>query len=129
MIKPRKKAVKAPERSEEVEQAMVVHYLNYVYPSVKYCASAGGVRTSIKQAIKMKRTGYVKGFPDIQICKAVGGYHGLFIEMKRMSGTLDKSQKEWLAALNNEGYLARCCKGFDSAKLLIDQYLHGEIQK
>lgn len=129
MIKAGKKQNNVHIRSEELEQAAVVRYLNCVYPQVKYCASAGGVRTSIKQAIKMKRTGYVKGFPDIQICKAVGGYHGLFIEMKRINGTLDKSQKEWLEGLNKEGYLARCCKGFDSAKLLIDQYLHGEIQK
>lgn len=129
MITPKKKAIKPHVRSEELEQAAVVRYISYVYPQVKYCASAGGVRTSIKQALKMKRTGYVKGFPDIQICKAVGGYHGLFIEMKRINGTLDKSQKEWLDSLNKEGYLARCCKGFDSAKLLIDQYLHGEIQR
>jgi len=33
-----------------------------------YCASLGGIRTSFKQAVKAKATGYVKGFPDLQIC-------------------------------------------------------------
>jgi len=53
--------------TEEFVQIAVVNYLKYQYPNALYCASAGGVRTSIKQAIKMKRTGYVKGFPDLFI--------------------------------------------------------------
>ena len=50
---------------EALIQEAVINYINAQYPGTLYCASAGGVRTSMKQAIKMKRTGYVKGFPDI----------------------------------------------------------------
>ena len=83
---------------EEEVQKGVVKYLKLRYPFVRYCASLGGIRTSFKQAVKAKATGYVKGFPDLQICvpmgrgvdnegeggtKRGGTYHGLFLEIKK----------------------------------------------
>ena len=53
---------------EENLQKSVVDYLKLSYPKVRYCASLGGIRTSFKQAVKAKATGYVKGFPDLQVC-------------------------------------------------------------
>ena len=53
---------------EEEVQKSVVTYLKFKHPKVMYCASLGGIRTSFKQAVKAKATGYVKGFPDLQIC-------------------------------------------------------------
>lgn len=110
--------------SEAEEQAAVVRYLNVQYPHVLYCASAGGVRTSYMQAARMKMTGYKAGFPDLQILEPRQGYHGLFIEMKRAEGgQVSREQKEWIAALNERGYMAVVCKGFESAKKTIDEYL------
>ena len=57
---------------EEEVQKSVVTYLKFKYPKVMYCASLGGIRTSFKQAVKAKATGYVKGFPDLQICVPYG---------------------------------------------------------
>ena len=54
-------------QEEEVQKA-VVKYLKLRYPKARYCASLGGIRTSFKQAVKAKATGYVKGFPDLQVC-------------------------------------------------------------
>ena len=67
-------------------QIAVINYIKDKYPSVIYCASAGGVRTSRNQGKKMKMNGYVKGFPDLQICEPRGIYHGLFLEIKTEIG-------------------------------------------
>jgi VRR-NUC domain len=81
----------------------------------------------MKQAIKMKATGYVKGVPDLQIFEAVGNYHGLLIEIKDLKGVVSKEQKEWIKKLNDRGYYATDCKGVESTIKVIDDYLAGKI--
>jgi len=104
-------------------QEAVVTYLRHQYPHALHCASAGGVRTSMKQAIMMKRTGYVRGFPDLMILESSKEFKGLFIEMKTDKGVASKEQKWWKEQLNKRGYRSEICKGFDSAKQVIDEYL------
>lgn len=108
---------------EQKTQEAVITYLQLKYKQIRYCASAGGVRTSITQARKMKAAGYVKGMPDLQIMEARHTYHGLFIELKTLKGRLTKEQEIWLKDLNERGYLAKCCKGLEEALDLIDWYL------
>ena len=71
----------------------------------------------------MKHTGYVKGFPDLAIYEARGGYFGLFIEIKQKGGYPTKNQKSWIDDLNERGYLACCLKGLDAILAAIDSYL------
>jgi hypothetical protein len=104
-------------------QEAVVTYLRHQYPTALHCASAGGVRTSMRQAIMMKRTGYVRGFPDLMILESSKDYKGLFIEMKTQKGVASKEQKWWKEELTKRGYRSEICKGFDSAKQVIDEYL------
>ena len=107
-----------------------------------YCASLGGIRTSFKQAVKAKATGYVKGFPDLQVCfpmergvEGDGGgtlkgemYHGLFLEIKKDKKSYPtKEQKEWVAYLNQQGYCARVTKGLDECIEVIDGYFNKTI--
>ena len=67
------------------------------YPQLRYCASLGGIRTSMKQAVLAKKTGYVKGFPDMQICKVNSKYAGLFLEIKADKTCYpSKEQKQWV---------------------------------
>lgn len=127
MINSLKTKVKRPYPGEAGVQKAVVDYIKYQYPGVLYCASAGGVRTSMKQAIKMKATGYVKGVPDLQIFEAVGNYHGLLIEIKDLKGVVSKEQKQWIKDLNDRGYFATYCKGVESTIKVIDDYLGGKI--
>lgn len=108
---------------EALIQEAVINYINAQYPNLLYCASAGGVRTSMKQAVKMKKTGYVKGFPDLFIYEPKGQWHGLAIEMKTAKGVMSQSQKDWQAKLINNGYQAVTCKSFDEAKKVIDDYM------
>jgi hypothetical protein len=91
--------------------------------------SLNGVKLSIGQAVKAKRTGMKKGYPDIFLPVARGGYYGLYIELKReFSGSTTREQKEWLADLAAEGYLAVVCKGSDAAIKTIIDYLEGKIE-
>ena len=121
-------------QEEEVQKA-VVKYLKLKYPKIRYCASLGGIRTSFKQAVKAKATGYVKGFPDLQICmptyeggRGGGGYHGLFLEIKKDKKSYPtKEQKEWIAYLNDVGYCARVTKGVDESIQVIDDYLNNKL--
>lgn len=109
--------------NEQKIQEALITYIQFKYKDVRYCASAGGVRTSITQARKMKRAGYVKGMPDIQIMEGRKGYFGLFIELKTKKGRLSKEQSKWLEDLNMRGYLGKCCKGLEEALNLVDWYL------
>lgn len=122
-----KKKYKKPFSGEAGVQKAVIDYLKYTYPQALYCASAGGVRTSMKQAIKMKATGYVKGVPDLQIFEPIGNYHGLLIEIKDIKGVVSKEQKQWIKDLNERGYYATYCKGFDATIKVIDDYFKGTI--
>jgi hypothetical protein len=104
-------------------QMHVVNYIRMQYPKARFCASLGGIRTSISQAKKAKKTGYWAGFPDLQICEPNHLYHGLFIELKTEKGRATASQKEWIKALNERGYKAVICKGFMECKEELDKYL------
>jgi len=114
--------------SEARLQSEVVKYIQLQYPKVKYCASLGGIRTSMTQAVMAKRTGYVKGFPDLFIyeSRTVDGitYHGLALEIKTHKGRATKEQKEWIEALNERGYKAEIVKGLPAILDLIDSYLN-----
>lgn len=64
-----------------------------------------------------------KGVPDLMLPIPMHGYHGLFIEMKRLGGSLESNQKRWLDALNAFGYLAICCKGWEDARDALQRYM------
>ena len=114
--------------SESRLQSEVIKYIQLQYPKARYCASLGGIRTSMTQAIMAKRTGYVKGFPDLFIyeSRTVNGitYHGLALEIKTIKGRATKEQKEWIEALNERGYKAEIVKGLPAILDLIDSYLN-----
>ena len=94
------------------------------YPNILFCASAGGMRTSMSQAVKMKSSGYVKGFPDMQICKVNSQYAGLFLEIKADKTCYpSKEQKQWVADLNEEGYYAKVVKGLEECMDVLDWYM------
>jgi hypothetical protein len=116
---------KVSPESEANQQEIVIKYLRLAYPNLLYCASAGGMRTSYLQAVKMKRTGYVKGFPDLFIYEPRGGFFGLAIEMKKeKGGVASPEQKRWQEQLRNRGYASYICKGNEEAIKVIDEYFN-----
>ncbi|NTW31591.1 MAG: VRR-NUC domain-containing protein [Bacteroidetes bacterium] len=114
-------------------QCKVSRYLDNHPKHPLWCASAGGMRTSMGTAVKMKNSGYKKGFPDIFIYEIkchenyfavdIIDYYGLAIELKTESGHLSPEQKDWLEQLNNNGYKAVVCYGYQQAIKTIDEYL------
>ena len=108
--------------SEERLQSEVVKYILLQYPKVRFCASLGGIYTGPRQAVKAKRTGYQRGFPDLQFTEARKGFHGLFIEIKTYNGRATEVQTEWIEALQDRGYKAEVCKGLPEILALIDWY-------
>lgn len=81
-------------------------------------------RRSVQHTMSLLRQGMKPGVPDNMLPLARGGYHGLFIELKRSSGgRLSPEQKDWQAALLEEGYAVAVCKGFEEARETIDWYV------
>ena len=109
-------------------QIAVVNWIKWDFPEMLYCASAGGMRTSLSVAKKMKASGYVKGFPDLQIMHPTMKHHGMFIELKADKKCYaSKEQKEWVEKLNERGYYAVVCKGFDESIDQITEYLNENV--
>ena len=72
----------------------------------------------------MKRTGYVKGFPDLFIYEPRNSFHGLAIEMKKeKGGSVSSEQKWWQSELRNRNYDSYICKGSEEAIQIIKKYL------
>jgi len=89
---------------------------------VLYNCSAGGMRTGIRTAVKMKASGYKRGMPDIAIYEPRGQYHGLFIEVKTLKGTASPHQKQFIKDLQDRGYRAEIVKGLHNCVGLINEY-------
>ena len=94
-------------------------------------ASLNGVRLTIGQAKKVKKSGMRKGYPDLFLPVPRGGYHGLYIELKRKKRgkALEASddQKWWLRKLTEQGYYTTVCRGFDETTETIINYLKGVL--
>lgn len=88
----------------------------------------GGMRHR-RVAQKLKAEGVKKGVPDVCLPVPRGGYHGLYIELKKpkdaqsAAGRATKEQLEWQASLTEQGYLSVICVGWEKAKEAIQLYL------
>jgi hypothetical protein len=109
-------------------QIAVVNWLKMNFPEIRYCASAGGMRTSLSVAKKMKASGYVKGFPDLFLYHPTMTKNGMAIELKANKRSYaTKEQKQWIADLNNRGYYAVICKSFEEVVTEITSYLNEQV--
>ena len=84
----------------------------------------GGTRHPA-EAMHLKKMGVKPGVPDLFLPYPVQPYHGLWIEMKSMTGRPTALQKEWIETLRKFGYAAYVCKGFKTAQERIIAYLEG----
>lgn len=85
-------------------------------------------KRGIATAMLQKRIGLKSGVPDVCLPVARGGYHGLYIEMKRMhGGRLTPAQRQWLKELTQQGYRAVRCDGWAEAAREIENYLKGAV--
>lgn len=97
--------------------------------ALMYHIPNGGSRSK-SEAGRFRAEGVKAGVPDICLPAARGGYHGLYIELKRIKGSrVSTAQQGWIAALRDQGYYACVCKGWDDAAHVIKKYLENKIEK
>lgn len=88
------------------EQTLQEWYASWLTQNgILFCASAGGMRTSLYTAVKMKRAGYKKGFPDIFIYEPKNNHPGMAIELK-CGAYPTAEQRKWKEDLEDRGYYA-----------------------
>lgn len=79
---------------------------------------------AIRQAQRLKKEGRRKGYPDLLLDVARGGYHGWRGEMKReKGGTVSMEQKAWHIWLQAQGYRVDVCKGSEAMQAALVAYL------
>lgn len=67
-----------------------------------------------------------RGYPDLLLEIASGGYHGLRIELKAPvphAAPVTDDQIKWINRLRSQGFRAEVCRGSEEAKRLICEYL------
>lgn len=125
------KTLSVPVPTEHEEQKMLFEWWErtqwHKQGIVMAAIPNGGLRNVIT-AKRLKAEGVIAGMPDILLCAARGGYHGLFIEMKRTKGgKLSEAQRSLHGSLRWAGYAVNVCKGFDYARQIVEMYLNGEL--
>ena len=95
------------------------------YPelSLMHAIPNGGSRNAI-EARNLRLQGVKAGVPDIFLPCARNGFHGLYIELKRIKGgRVSVEQKKMLLALQEQGYKAVVCYGWEEAANVIQEYM------
>lgn len=71
-----------------------------------------------------KMAGLRAGVPDMCLPVARGGYHSLYIELKKIGGRPSAAQLSWIEILTNLRHRAVVCEGWLEAKSAIEDYLN-----
>lgn len=114
-------------RSNEEYQEQVKFCAHLRKEGIKHYAIPNGGRRNPIEGAKLKAMGVSRGVPDICLPypthNSIEPYHGLYIEFKRMSGSITSpEQKEWIEFLNNQGYVAKIAHSCEEAKEILDWY-------
>lgn len=88
-------------------------------------------KRSPSNGANLRLSGLSRGFPDLILPQAKGGYFGLFLEMKRnkryrpseMKTPSWKAQLEWIQKLNDLGYYANMVFGWEDGMQTIERYM------
>lgn len=117
-----------PTPYEHDEQAALFEWAGWMagrWPELEYMHAIpnGGDRNKVVAA-KLRAEGVKAGVPDIFLPCPRGGFHGLYIEMKRTrGGRVSREQQRWIDGLRAQGYRVEVCAGFDAAKKTIEEYM------
>ena len=107
--------------TEAEEQAVVIEFCDLMRIPAIHVANEG--KRTLANGRQLVRMGLRRGFPDLFFPAARQGYHGLFIELKRVKGgRVTEHQQKWIDYLNRHGYRAVICYGADEAIREIKSY-------
>lgn len=91
---------------------------------IRFHHSPNGEKRDALVGMKLKQMGTSPGFPDFEIPLPRKGYHGLYIELKRVfGGGLSEAQREWRDYLIKEGYCWHMARGSDDLIQFVEKYL------
>ena len=126
-------------KKESSIQIQVCDYLKKHYPDVIFnCDIASGMNLGARIGGMNTRFRSSRAIPDIFISEPRGGYHGLFLELKRdgvviflKNGNITKNphireQWEMLNRLSKKDYKAVFAVGKEEAISIIDNYMNLE---
>ena len=108
-------------------QCEVVRRLKEHATEIMFCATVGGVRLSMNQAKRMKAAGYLRGIPDMLFFESNGEHVGLAIELKAKRGRVSAAQKDAIRRLNDRGWRAVVCTGFDECAAVLREYFGEDV--
>jgi hypothetical protein len=101
-------------KPEQIEQIKIVDW-------VKQCTSIPVIHianerlTSPQQGALLKRMGVLAGASDLFFPRPSKGLHGMWMEVKTLTGKLTLSQIQFLADRESEGYFGIACYGAEEA--------------
>ena len=123
-LRGKRKKLKIPVPLEHDEQLALIQWCNL--KKIFIFAIPNGGKRNVITAQKLKAEGVVAGIPDLFIPEPRGGWHGIFIEMKRTNATPSATspiQGQIIAALRGRNYKVKVCKGWIEASKEIEAYL------
>lgn len=115
--------------TEHIEQVAVCQWwkgyaAQHKIPENLLFAIPNGANKSMASAAKFKREGLRKGVPDLFLAISMKGWHGLFIEMKRVKRSYASDEQiEVGGLLVKQGYEVYFCLGAEQAIKVIKEYL------
>lgn len=117
-------------KSEASEQATVFAWASWMSNRIPelgllFHIPNGGSRNVI-EAAHLKAQGVKAGVSDLMLPVARGKYHGLFIEMKAGKNKPTEKQKDFLSAVQAQGYAGIVCYSAEQATEAITNYLELE---
>lgn len=123
-MKPEDYAKAGTEHAHQVALFMFFAQNREKYPETEwmYAIPNGGER-NIAVAGRLKAEGVKTGVSDICLPVFRGGFHGLYVEMKKPGGKESEKQKEFGTFLKTQGYMYQCCDHWEKARDLIVDYL------
>ena len=111
--------------TESNEQIAAMDWLRAQHPNIAlHTLHIGNERkASYYAGYIMKRMGVLKGASDLFMAYPVGGFHGLFIEVKSKTGRPTAEQKAFIDRMRAVGYRAEICYGADEVINTMKSYL------
>lgn len=113
--------------TESNEQIAAMDWLRAQHPKIaEHTLHIGNERKSTYYAgYIMKRMGVLKGASDLFMAYPVGGFHGLFVEVKSKRGKPTVEQKGFIERMRAVGYRAEICYGAEEVINTMKGYLGG----
>lgn len=111
------------EHAEAVEFMRLVRMHEARYPALKWLhAIPNGARTKLSIAKKLKAEGLRAGVHDYSWPFRTATHPGLYLELKSMTGSASKEQREFAAFAESQGFKVVFAKGWEAAWRAVCEY-------